>query len=107
MGFEELETRAINHIFGGPLIESIDYTPEGGDSVAIPSLPSLQENPFEDGRYLGQGLVVWVRASDVATPQEGDKFVWNTVEYTVRSIEPSCQGEIWKLLATANVRASA
>ena len=107
MGFDELETRAINHIFGGPLIENITYTPEGGDSVAIPSLPSLQENPFEDGQYLGQGLLAWVRASDIAQPQIGDKLVWNNVEYTVRSIETSYQGEIWKLMLTANVKATA
>lgn len=108
MAFSDLDTRAINHVFTGPFVTSLSYTPEDGDASSIPVLYSLTDNPFEDGRYLGKGMIAWIRASDIATPATGDTITLGDGEiYTVRGVNVSYDGAIWKLNLTARMRASA
>ena len=108
MAFSDLDTRAINHIFTGGFVTTLTYTTGNGDDYTIPVLYSLIENPFENGRYMGRGMLAWIRAADIASPDVGDYITMeDETVFTVRMIDVSFDGNVWKLQLTSSVRATA
>jgi len=107
MSFADLDTRSINHVFTSPLATTVTYTSEDGDDTDIPVLYNLTENPFEDGKYLGKGMIAWVRETDIADPSNGETITLADGDiYVIRARDISYDGAIWKLILTCKVRAT-
>lgn len=86
-------------------VDSITYTPSGGDPVSITAMLEDMDPSIMDVAPPGDSMVLHVKYSDVANPQRGDTFtISSETWYLVKNLGGGSHEGAWKLEVTRSDR---